>query len=314
MTLTQLHYALQLGKYKNFKRAAEMLSISQPGLSLQIQKLEDEIGIKLFNRSITPLEVTKDGELFLIRAQELVSAAKQLENFAAGLQEDFSGSLTIGVIPTLAPFLLPLFSKSIHEEYPELQLTFKEQLTEDVVKNVRNGDLDVGIISTPINVYGIEHLPLFYERFYIYASQDDLRDTQEIRIEDINYNALWLLDEGNCFRDQVNDLCDLRTVREGKKFIYQSNSIDSLIRIVDSRGGYTILPELTTLSLTEYQEEYLKQIQGKAKAREISLIMTPNHDKSRYIHLLETYIKSNIPAHMLSKTNYEIVDPNIEMH
>ncbi len=313
MTITQLHYALQLGKYQNFKRAAEVLSISQPGLSLQIQKLEDEIGIKLFNRSTTPLKVTKDGELFLIRAQELVSAARQLENFASALQEDFSGTLQIGIIPTLAPFLLPLFSKSIHDKHPDLQLVFKEQITEHVVRNVRNGDLDVGIISTPIDVYGIKHIPLFYERFYVYASQDDLRDIQEVRIEDINYNTLWLLDEGNCFRDQINDFCDLKTVREGKKFIYQSNSIDSLIRIVDNRGGYTILPELTTLSLSDYQEDFLKVFSGKPKAREISLIMTPNYDKARYINLLKDYITSNIPHHMLTKNDYEIVDPNIQM-
>ncbi len=313
MTLTQLQYALQLRKYQNFKRAAEVLSISQPGLSLQIQKLEDEIGIKLFNRNTSPLEVTNDGELFLIRAQELVTSARQLESFAAELQEDYSGTLTIGVIPTLAPFLLPLFSKSIHEKYPDLQLVFKEQLTENIITNVRNGDLDVGIISTPIDVYGINHIPLFYERFYIYASKDDLRDIQEVRIEDINFDVLWLLDEGNCFRDQINNFCDLKTVRQGKKFIYQSNSIDSLIRIVDNRGGLTILPELTTLSLNEYQEEYLKKIHGKPKAREISLIITPNYDKARYINLLEEFIKTNIPHHMLSKNDYEIVDPNIKV-
>ncbi len=314
MTLTQLRYALQLRKYQNFKRAAEVLSISQPGLSLQIQKLEEEIGIKLFNRNTSPLKVTKDGELFLIRAQELVSGAKQLENFASALQEDYSGTVKIGIIPTLAPFLLPLFSKSIHNDHPNLQLIFKEQLTEEIVTNVRNGELDVGIISTPIDVYGIKHIPLFYERFYIYASVEDLKDTQEIGVEDINYDALWLLDEGNCFRDQINDFCDLSSVREGKKFIYQSNSIDSLIRIVDNRGGYTILPELTTLSLSGDQEESLKKFKGKPKAREISLIMTPNFDKARYISLLEEYIKSNIPSHMLTQNDYEIVDPNIEMH
>lgn len=313
MTLNQLSYALALQKYQNFKRAAEHLSISQPALSIQVQKLEDEIGIKLFNRTTSPVEVTTDGELFLIRAQELVNNARKLENFVTDLKDDFGGTLTIGVIPTLAPFLVPLFSTSLNKEYPKLQLIFKEQITENVVSNVRNGDLDVGIISTPINVYGVQSIPLFYERFYVYASKTQSIDSPDIRVEDINYDELWLLDEGNCFRDQINDFCDLKAIRKGKKFIYQSNSIDALIRIVDTRGGMTILPELTTLSLNEYQEENLKTIAGKPKAREIGLIVTPNYDKVRYIRLLESYIKANIPHHMLSVNDYEVVDPAIKM-
>jgi LysR family hydrogen peroxide-inducible transcriptional activator len=149
MTLTQLKYALALKKYQNFKKAAEQLDISQPALSVQVQKLEDEIGIKLFNRSITPVQVTKDGELFMIKAQEIVNNAKQLQNFANELKEDFSGTLEIGVIATLAPFLVPLFSHAIQQDYPNLQLVFKELTTENVVNGVRSGELDVGLISTP---------------------------------------------------------------------------------------------------------------------------------------------------------------------
>lgn len=313
MTLNQLNYALYLKKYKNFKRAADQLSISQPALSIQIQKLEDEIGIKLFNRSSMPLEVTADGELFLIRAQEIVTKARQLENFVDDLKDDYSGTLTIGIIPTLAPFLVPLFSPTVQDSYPNLQLIFKEEITEKVVNQVRTGELDVGIISTPISVYGIHSIPLFYERFYVYASSEKTSHSQEIKLKDINYDELWLLDEGNCFRDQINDFCDLKSIRKGKKFIYHSNSIDALIRIVDTRGGMTILPELTTLSLNAVQEDNLKTISGKPKAREIGLIVTPNYDKVRYIQLLEEAIKSNIPSHMLDGNGYEIVDPGIKM-
>lgn len=313
MTLNQLNYALQLKKYRNFKRAADHLSISQPALSIQIQKLEEEIGIKLFNRTSMPLEVTSDGELFLIRAQEIVTQARQLENFVSELKDDFTGTLTIGIIPTLAPFLVPLFSPTLQEEYPNLQLVFKEEITEKVVNQVRSGELDVGIISTPINVYGIHAIPLFYERFYVYASSKKSISTQEIKLKDIDFDELWLLDEGNCFRDQINDFCDLKSIRKGKKFIYHSNSIDALIRIVDTRGGMTILPELTTLSLTAMQEDSLKTISGKQKAREIGMIVTPNHDKVRYIQLLEEAVKNNIPHHMLDGKAYEVVDPAIKM-
>lgn len=313
MTLTQLRYALVLKKYQNFKKAAEQLEISQPALSVQVQKLEDEIGIKLFNRSASPIQATKDGELFMIKAQEVINNARQLTNFANELKEDYTGSLEIGIIATLAPFLVPLFSHAIQKDYPNLQLIFKEQTTEMVVNGVRSGELDVGIISTPISVYGVKAIPLFYERFYVYASQTKANASNDIKLEDINYEELWLLNEGNCFRDQINDFCDLKEIRKGKKFIYQSNSIDALIRIVDTHGGMTILPELTTLSLNEYQEENLKVIHGKPKAREIGLVVTPNYDKVRYVRLLEEYIKNNIPSHMLAKNDYEIVDPNIQM-
>ena len=311
MTINQLLYSLELSKHGNFKRAAEKLDISQPALSLQVQKLEEEIGFKLFNRSTNPIQITQDGKLFLTKAQEVMTGVKQLQSFTADLKENYSGRLTVGIIPTLAPFLVPLFIQSIEEDYPNLQLIIYEQITERVVNNVRNGDLDVGIISTPIDVYGIQSIPLFYEQFYVYTAGANAN--AEFKIEDIRSERLWLLDEGNCFRDQINDFCDLKTIREGKKLIYHSNSIDALIRFVDTKGGVTILPELTSLALNAEQEEHLKTISGKPKAREISLVVTNSYDKKRYIDVLGEYIKKNIPHHMLESHDYEIVDPNIEM-
>ena len=314
MTLNQLIYALELKKHLNFQRAAEHLSISQPALSIQIKKLEEELDILLFNRNTSPMEVTRDGQLFLIRAQELVSNARQLENFSYELKEDFKGTLVIGIIPTLAPFLIPLFSQRFIEKYPELQLIIQEQMTEQVITNLRTGDIDAGIISTPVNIYGIKTIPMFYERFYLYASSKTNFHAQEISIEEINQSNLWLLDEGNCFRDQVTNFCNLDMIRKGKQFIYQSNSIDALIRIVDMHGGMTILPELTTLSLDSYQEENLKTIKGKSKAREIGMAVTSNYTKARFINALKVIIEENIPSHMLDGSQYDIVDPNIHIN
>jgi LysR family hydrogen peroxide-inducible transcriptional activator len=311
MTFNQLQYALALWKYGNYNRAAESLEISQPALSLQIQKLEENVNLKLFNRSTTPIEVTEDGHLFLVKAQEVISGMRQLKNFAVEVTQNFNGTLRVGIIPTLAPFLVPLFGKSLSEDYPHLQLVIKEQTTENVVNNVRNGELDLGVISTPITVYGIKSIPLFYEKFYIYTSEESKESY--FKIEDIDYNNLWLLEEGNCFRDQVNDFCDVKSIRKGKNFIYESNSIDSLIRIVDTQGGMTLLPELTTLSLNEYQEENLKEISGKPKAREIGLIVTPSQENNRHVALFKSYILDNIPKHMREQHNYEIVDPNINL-
>ncbi|MEQ9229800.1 MAG: LysR substrate-binding domain-containing protein [Cyclobacteriaceae bacterium] len=312
MTLNQLEYALYLQKYGNFKKAAERLGISQPALSIQIQKLEEEIQIALFNRTTSPITATKDGVAFLSKSQEIISGVKQLRSFSQELKGDFNGRLVIGIIPTLAPFLVPLFIDALQKDYPGIQLVIKEQITERILENIRHGELDVGLISTPVRVHGIEAIPLFYERFYVYASGNEV-SKNELRIDEIDQEKLWLLDEGNCFRDQVSDFCNLSRIREGKDFVYQSNSIDALIRIVDTKGGMTILPELTSLSLNENQEENLKVISGKPRAREIGMVVTPKHDKDRYIRVLGDYIRQNIPHHMLEKNNYIVVDPHIQV-
>ena len=313
MTLNQLLYVTTLNRVGNFRKAAESLGISQPALSLQVQKLEEELGISLFNRSTKPMEVTADGALFLEKAQEILTNVNQLSKISDEINETYKGKLTVGIIPTLAPFLVPLFAEALQSDYPGFGLDIHEVITERVVRGVKMGELDVGIISTPITTRGIEVLPLFYEEFYLYTSTNLMSKGNEMRLEDIPYDHLWLLDEGNCFRDQVNDLCDLNKIRKEKTFIYRSNSIDALVRIVDSKGGVTILPELSTLSLTAEQEYNIKRISGIPKVREISLIVTKGYNKKRFIVKLEEYIKANVPGHMIKQRKFEIVDPNIHI-
>ena len=312
MTLNQLDYALTLWRIGSFSKASERLGITQPALSAQIKKLEEEIGIKLFNRNTTPIEITRDGLRFLERSQQILTDARRLINFSQELSQQYNDVIRVGVIPTLAPFLIPLFSDDLQKDYPEFRLDIHELTTENVVAGVRDGSLDVGLISTPISVAGIVFEPLFYEKFFLYMSfQPETRT--HFDLQDISYDELWLLNEGNCFRDQINNFCDLNKIRQHKHFIYRSNSIDALIRIVDTKGGMTILPELSMLSLDEEQEERVIPIGGKPKAREISLIMTKHYDKQRFIDKLGEYIRKNIPRHMLSSQDYEIVDPQINI-
>lgn len=311
MTLQQLHYALTLKKHGNFKRAAESLGITQPGLSLQIQRLEEFIGVILFDRSSNPIKPTVDGLQFLMRAEEVVVSAQHLSQFSAKLNQDYKGKIVIGAIPTLAPFLVPLFVEDLQRDFPDFKLDFHEMTTDLVINGVRSGELDAGLISTPLKAHGIEVIPLFYEQFYFYASRE-LNLNAEVQLKDVDYKKLWLLNEGNCFRDQINNFCDLKEIRKDKDFIYRSNSIDALIRIVDTKGGMTILPELTTLSLNEEQEQKLFAIKGKA--REIGIIIRPNSDKRRFLEKLVIYIQRNIPQRMISSEGLEIVDPEIKGH
>lgn len=312
MTFSQLQYALSLAQYGSFKKASERLNISQPALSMQIRKLEEEVGLTLFNRSGNPVFPTNDGLLFLERARKVIVDANNLLHFSETLQQEFRGSLKIGIIPTLAPFLVPLFADHMQQELPLLRLDITESITERVIKEVQAGELDVGIISTPVEVYGIHSEPLFYEKFFLYSNEPHLSDSLVVNLQDVSYDKLWLLEEGNCFRTQINNFCDLNRIRKDKAFIYRSNSIDALIRIVDTKGGMTILPELSTLSLSEKQEEYLKSIDGIPKAREIGLITSKNPGKGRFIDKLKEYILANIPKSMLSDKGIEVVNPEIK--
>lgn len=309
MTLQQLNYALALQEHKSFKSASQKLHISQPALSVQIQKLEDELGIILFDRTANPISITEEGKRFLVRAEEVVTSASALKNFTKELQQDVSGTFKIGIIPTLAPFLVPLFTDYLQATHPKLDLDYAEMTTNNVIEGVRKGDLDTGLIATPVHAFGIVSEPIFYERFYFYTSEKVGVDS--VSLKNIDYDNLWLLNEGNCFRDQINNFCDLNKIRKGKRFIYRSNSIDALIRIVDIKGGMTILPELTTLSLTVEQENNISPI-GK-KAREIGIINRKNNNKERFTTELIAAIKNNIPSSMLSSSGLEVVDPEITM-
>lgn len=309
MTLAQLRYAINLQKYGSFKKASEKLSISQPALSLQVQKLENELGIGLFDRSSNPITATTEGITFLAQAAEIIASVDNLQNRTINLRNELEGTLTLGVIPTLAPFLIPLFIDHLQQDFPKFKVDIHEMITEEVISEVRGGFLDAGLISTPVDVYGIRSVPIFYERFFFYASDEG--QGKNIRLENIDYDHLWLLNEGNCFRDQMNNFCDLKKIREGRAFNYRSNSIDALIRIVDTKGGLTILPELTTLSLDEDQEENISPI--LKKAREIGVITQKTPLKEHFVQKLIEYIQKNIPGNMISADGLEIVDPGIKM-
>ena len=311
MTLAQLQYALALQKAGSFKVAATRLNITQPALSLQVGKLEKEIGLTIFDRSGSPIQPTPEGYEFLVRAKEIISQVDALQSFVAGVTEKVAGKLKIGIIPTLAPFLVPLFADALQRDHPGISLDIHEQLTNQLVSGVRQGDLDAGILSTPISVGGLTTRPLFYEKFMFYSA--DAPKGSSIQLSTIDYQKLWILNEGNCFRDQINNFCNLSEIRKNKSFVYRSNSIDALIRIVDTKGGYTILPELTTLSLSESQEENLRPIADKHFAREIGMIYRQKNNKQLLIDELSACIRQNIPGNMLSPTGLEVVDPDIHL-
>lgn len=314
MTKAQLDYSLALQKHANYSKAAKHLGITQPALSLQIKNLEKSLGIFLFDRSKKPLTVTFQGQQFLERAQSVVNQFSQLESFAQSLKEDYAGEIVVGIIPTLAPYLVPLFISDINEKYPLLKITIKETITEHIIEGLTNGEIQLGIVATPIETsrkFDIQ--PLFYESFQLFISDDHpLSAETMIDVDAISPDDLWLLKEGNCFRDQINNICGFsKETHKTQKFTYESNSIEALCRIVEYQGGITFLPELSTMHLGEEREDMLKEIKGHKRVREISMLSIPNETRIRFIEKIKESIQSNIPSSMLNNHNREVIDTGV---
>lgn len=314
MTLEQLQYALAVHQHLSFVKAADASSVSQPALTMQIKNLEEEIGFILFDRSYKPLKVTEVGKTFLNKAKEVILSFQGLKGLAEELQANESGVLKLGVIPTLAPYLLPLFIRQFNGQYPETELHITELTTEEVLSSLKDGKLDAGMIATPVAVKGLNFKVLFYERFYLYVSEDHpWYPKKKIQLDEIAGKDLWLLKEGNCFRNQINDLCHLGRSAQHEKFSYESNSIASLMRIVEHQGGLTFIPELATLGVNAEQENMLKSISGQNVVREISLVFSKFHYKQKLLDKLEYCILQNIPQHMKTVGNNEVVDSFIKV-
>jgi len=314
MNRIQLEYALALKKYGNYSRAAQHLGISQPGLSLQIKNLEVELGIILFDRKSKPLAPTFEGEKFLEKAVQLINQFNELENYASTLQAKLESELTIGIIPTLAPYLVPLFISELKQKYSDLKISITEITTDQVLEGIRNGELNVGIIATPIESFTkYETIPLFYEGFQIFVSeQHPLYQEEVIDISKIDSDDLWLLSEGNCFRDQVNNICGLSKNDIGDPALnYKTNNIESLCRIVEFQGGVTFIPELSTLHIGPQREDLLKPISKQNPVREISLVYLPNTQQNTNIANLAEVIKNNIPSHMLERGKGDVIKTDV---
>ena len=304
MTLQQLKYAQALAKEGNYGRAAKNLGISQPALSLQIKKLEQELGFVIIDRSKKKVSITEKGVIFLDRAKLLINESQQLKSLAHKLNDEYRGNLKIGIIPTLAPYLLPLFIHKLKTAYQGLRIHIKEALTTDIIEDIKAGRLDGGIIATPMSSgVTLSITPLFYEAFMLYvSSQHELYNRATVRVKDIAFQDVWLLSEGNCFRNQVNNICEIADQQTSSTpFRFESSSIESLCRIVESEGGITFLPELSTIHISSDREDLIKTLEGDKPVRELSMVSLPNHIARENLDLLASIITDSIPKHMLQR-------------
>lgn len=307
MTIQQLEYIIAVDKFRHFGHAAEACFVTQPTLSAQVSKLERELDVILFDRSKMPVIPTEMGEILIAQAKRVVMESKAIFETIAQLKGDVGGILRLGIIPTLAPYLLPLFIKAFINKYPNVRLQVQEMVTEDILKKLKNDELDLGIVVTPLDESGIDEKPIFYEKFYAYLSKNHpLLKKESVKIVDILGEDLWVLQQGHCFRDQVLALCD-QSKFKSLNFQYESGSLEGLKNLVNRYQGITLLPELATFGLSAEEKIRLRPFDGEQPIREVSLVLTRSYLKKRQVELLYQEITAAIPASMISKNHGKVV-------
>lgn len=311
MTIQQLEYILAVEKLRHFGQAAAACFVTQPTLSAQVSKLEKELGIVLFDRSKMPVIPTEIGVQVIAQAKKVVSESKGIFELVAQIKGDVSGTIKIGIIPTLAPYLLPLFIPAFIEKYPGVLIEIQEMVTDNILDKLKNDALDLGIVVSPLNEPGMVEKPIFYEKFYVYLSKDHpLLNQSEIAVESIVGGDLWVLQQGHCFRDQVLNLCDKARFQQ-KNFHYESGSLEGLKNMVNLYKGLTLLPELATNTLTPEERDRLRPFAVEAPVREVSLILSRSFMKQKLVALLFEEIQAAIPDHMHTNNKGRLVNFNL---
>ena len=310
MTLTQLEYIVALDTCRHFVLASEKCFVTQPTLSMQIQKLEEELGVKLFDRTKQPVIPTEIGASLIAQARVVLREADSIKQMISDQKDTLTGELRIGIIPTLAPYLLPPLYKCMWEKYPQLKLIIKETITEDVIHELKNNRLDCGLVVTPLNDLSIKEDVLFYEELFVYVSKkNSLYNKKYVLADEIDPNQLWLLEEGHCFRSQVLNLCELRK-RGDFHFKYETGNLETLKRMVDKSDGITILPELAVMEFSKSQRKLVKRLKEPCPAREVSLVTHRDHIKTRLIKTLKEEVLHIVPKQMHKLHNKKVVEIN----
>lgn len=259
MTITQLKYVLAVAEAKNFTKAAEKVFVTQPTLSMQVQKLEDELDVKIFNRSKKPIELTAVGVQIIEQAKNIVNESDRISDIVDQQKGFIGGEFNIGIISTVMPTLLPMFLKAFVNRYPKVNLKIEEMTTDVMIERIKKGQLDAGIAATPLEDEFIVEKPVYYEPFVAYIPQNHrLSNLKEIKESDLIPDEILLLEDGHCFKDNILNLC--KTVNsevDDRKFFLESGSFETLMRLSDEGLGMTLLPYLHSLDLQRKRHRIL---------------------------------------------------------
>lgn len=309
MTLQQLRYLLALDDHRHFGQAAAACFVAQPTLTTQLKKLESHLGAQLFDRKANPVCPTPLGAKVIAQARVIMAEVSGLEALMSAETNSLAGTYRLGIIPTLAPYLLPLFIQSFTERFPEIRLVIKEMQSEQIMEGLRRNQLDLGLLVTPLEEKQLREIVLFYEPFLIYASpEEDILQQTPLLPDHVQQKDLWILEQGHCFRNQVLNLCAYHgnaagaEVRQGKSFTFQAGSIETLKNLVRNNLGYTIIPEMSVNPVLDAQ--LVKRFAEPQPAREVSLVVNKTFAREQLLVELRKAILEVIPAGFRKNERY----------
>lgn len=301
MNFQQLEYIIEVERTRHFAEAAKKCFVTQPTLSMMIKKLEQELGVMIFDRKQKPIAPTQQGKKIIEQAKIILKQKNQLLETIQQEKETIAGDLRLGIIPTIAPYLIPLFIKSFTTKYPLVNIIAEEINTSLIIEKLKNGHLDIGILATPLEEVNIEEIPIFYEEFFLYGSTDF--EKKFILPEDINLNQLLLLEEGHCLRSQVLNLCHLKEKLKSN-FSYKSGSLETLKRLVEKNQGITILPELATRGI---DKKRIIQFKQPRPVREVSLVIHKSYIRKKMLDILYEEIEKSLPKKLKENSKKFVV-------
>ena len=308
MTITQLQYVLAVAEYKNFTLAAEKCFVTQPTLSMQIQKVEEELGILIFDRTKKPIQLTDIGQKIVTQAKNIVNESGRIKDIVDQEKGFIGGEFRLGIIPTIMPTLLPMFLNNFIKKYPKVKLLIEELNTEDIITKLKNGHLDAAIAATPLEEEKIKEIVLYFEPFVAYIPENHSHfEKEEIDISDLNPDEILLLRDGHCFREGVLNLCNISGAHSSK-FRIESGSFETLIKLADEGLGTTLLPYLHTMDLKEKDKLKLRHFKEPKPAREVSLIFPKSELKMHIIEALRSTIAGVVKGAIVFQ-NVQIISP-----
>jgi LysR family hydrogen peroxide-inducible transcriptional activator len=309
MTLVQLEYIVAVDTYRSFVSAADKCFVTQPTLSMQVQKLEEFLNVKIFDRSKQPIVPTEIGAQIIAQARIVLQENKKIKEIISSQQQDVIGELKIGIIPTIAPYLLPKVIASMLEKYPDLKLLIWEYTTEDIIHHLKTGVIDCGILATPLVDANIAETPMYYENFVSYISKNSkLFKKKAIDADDLEDENIWLLNEGHCMRSQVLNICRSTKNNRLQSLTYNTGSVETLIRMVDVNDGATLLPELALADLNTKQLNKVRYFKSPEPVREISLVTHKNFIKKRMLNALKEEVLAIIPKTMKNRKKKDVIE------
>ena len=309
MTITQLKYVLAVAEYKNFTLAADKCFVTQPTLSMQIQKIEEELSIQIFDRTKKPIQLTDIGLKIVTQAKNIVNEADRIQDIVEQQKGFIGGEFRLGIIPTIMPTLLPMFLNNFIKKYPKVKLIIEELNTDEIITKLNNGHLDAAIAATPLQEEKIKEIVLYFEPFVAYIPEQHHHfSKEEIEVGDLNLDEILLLQDGHCFRDGILNLCKNKSKNDINHFQIESGSFETLIKLADEGLGTTLLPYLHTLDLKDADKLKLRHFKEPKPAREVSLIYPKSELKIHIIDALRTTISGVIKG-AITFQNVEIISP-----